>query len=79
VSFIAVALACLRNAVEAMASSATVDGVRFVAAVCIGCACCFGISGIVVGWPIRGFMFGLLAGAAAVFAFFIFAQLAFVS
>ncbi|HVV73536.1 MAG TPA: hypothetical protein VHI52_18830 [Verrucomicrobiae bacterium] len=69
VSYIAVALACLRTLFEPVGLP-PLDIVRVVAAVCIGCGCCFGISGIVVGWPIRGFIFGLLVGAAFIFVFF---------
>jgi hypothetical protein len=71
VMYAAVALGCLRNAFDTMASPPA-DVVRLVGAVWIGFACCFGISGIVVGWPVRGFLFGLLISAAAIFAIFMF-------
>ncbi|HEV3021133.1 MAG TPA: hypothetical protein VGX76_01650 [Pirellulales bacterium] len=72
VSYIAVMLACLRAPFEPVGSP-SLRVVRFVAAVCIGCGCCWGISGIVVGWPVRGFIFGLLVGAGLIFALFMFA------
>jgi hypothetical protein len=71
-SYIAVILACLRSLVQPVGIP-PLDIVRVVAAVCIGCGCCWGIPGIVVGWPVRGFIFGLLVGAVLIFVFFLIA------
>jgi len=67
VSLAAIAMGAMRQAVEAM-NPLSGSVIRFAIAVCLMCGCCFGISGFVVGWPVRGFLFGLIVVPVALYA-----------
>ena len=57
VFFVALALAAMRD-IEASISSNPPDPMRMIICLCLIGGCSFGISGLVVGWPVRGFLFG---------------------
>lgn len=67
-SMIAISLGAMRQIYDVCAFDPPNAAARFIASLCILTGCCFGISGFIVGWPIRGFLFGLAFGGIAILA-----------